>query len=156
MSRRAWMIVLAVTFVAAAPALAEDPDTPADEKPVDAIVVEVSGLKSDAGQIGCAIFSKEDGFPDEMDKALKQVFIKPKDKKATCTFEGYKPGTYAMSIMHDLDMNGELNTSFVGKPKEPWGVSNNAPQQRFGPPLYKDCKFQYKGGKTTLSVKLQN
>lgn len=156
MSRRARMIVLGVAFVAATPVLAEGPDTSADEKSVDAIVVEVSGLKSDAGQVGCAIFSKEDGFPDEIDKALKQVLVKPKGKEATCTFEGYKPGIYAMSVMHDLDMNGELNTSFVGKPKEPWGVSNNAPQQRFGPPLYKDCKFQYKGGKTTLSVKLQN
>jgi len=156
MGPRTWMAVLAVTLVATTPALADDSEAPAEEKPVDAIVIEVTGLKSDTGQIGCAIFSKEDGFPDEIDKALKQILIKPKGKKATCTFERYKPSTYAISVMHDLDMNGELNTSFVGKPKEPWGVSKNAPQQRFGPPLYKDCKFQYEGGTKTLNVKLQD
>jgi len=130
-------------------------DSAADEGPQDVIVVEVSGLDADKGQIGCAIFAKEDGFPDEIDKALKQVLVKPKGKKATCRFEGYKHATYAISVMHDLDMNGELNTSFVGKPKEPWGVSNNAPMQRFGPPLYKDCTFRYTGGLETLNIKLQ-
>lgn len=135
--------------------LAQGGDAPAEEKPVDAIVVEVSGLKSNDGQIGCAIFSKEEGFPDEIEKADKQLLVKPKAKKATCTFMGWKPGTYAISVMHDIDMSGELNTSFVGKPKEPWGVSNNAPAQRFGPPVYKDCKFKYEGGKKTLKVKLQ-
>ena len=144
-----------VFVVLSLPAFAGADDAPAEVKPADVMVVEVTGLKSDTGQIGCAIFSKEDGFPDEIDKAEKQILIKPKDKKATCKFEGYQPGTYGISVMHDLDMNGELNTSFVGKPKEPWGVSRNAPQQRFGPPLYKDCKFEYEGGTKTLNVKLQ-
>jgi uncharacterized protein (DUF2141 family) len=136
---------------------AEDvPNPPSDEPRPDVIVIEVSGLQADDGQIGCAIFRKEDGFPDEIDKAMKQVLVKPKAKKATCRFEGYEPGTYAISVMHDLDMNGELNTSFVGKPKEPWGVSNNAPMQRFGPPLYKDCTFQYASGEKTLKVRLQD
>lgn len=155
MSRRTWMSALALALVAAAPVAAEQSDVTAEEKPVDAIVVEVTGLKNDTGQIGCAIFSKEEGFPDEISKASKQFFVKPKGKKVTCTFKGYKPATYAISVMHDLDKNGELNTSFVGKPKEPWGVSNNAPAQRFGPPLYKDCTFKYEGGQKTLKVKLQ-
>jgi uncharacterized protein (DUF2141 family) len=150
------MIGLVVCVLALhASVLAQDGDAPAEEEPVDAIVVEVSGLKSNDGQIGCAIFSKEEGFPDEIEKADKQLLVKPKAKKATCTFVGWKPGTYAISVMHDIDMSGELNTSFVGKPKEPWGVSNDAPARRFGPPVYKDCKFKYGGGKKTLKIKLQ-
>lgn len=149
------ILIVAGVVALSLPAHAQGEDT-AEATPVDAIVVEVSGLNSDTGQIGCAIFSKEEGFPDEIDKAVKQILIKPKGKKATCKFEGYEPGTYAISVMHDLDMNGELNTSFVGKPKEPWGVSKNAPAQRFGPPLYKDCRFKYEGAKKTLKVKLQD
>lgn len=155
MSRHTWSALLVLTLIAAPPVVARGEDTPAAAKPAEAIVVEVTGLKIDTGQIGCAVFSKEKGFPDEIDQAMKQIFVKPKGKKATCTFEGYEPATYAISVMHDLDMNGELNTSFVGKPKEPWGVSNNAPAQRFGPPLYKDCTFKYEGGTKTLAVKLQ-
>jgi uncharacterized protein (DUF2141 family) len=156
MSRNTSIAVLALTLVAAAPGVAQEDDAPVEEKPVDAIVVQVTGLKTDAGQIGCAVFAKEDGFPNETGKASKQMFIKPKGKKATCSFDALKPGTYAVSVVHDVDKNGELNTSFVGKPKEPWGVSNNAPAQRFGPPLYKDCKFKYEGAKKTLTVKLQD
>jgi uncharacterized protein (DUF2141 family) len=153
MNKAIWVAVCVLALPA--PVLAQDGDAPVEETPVDAIVVEVSGLKSDDGQIGCAIFSKEEGFPDEIERADKQLLVKSKEKKATCRFKGWKPGTYAISVMHDIDMSGELNTSFVGKPKEPWGVSNNAPAQRFGPPVYKDCKFKYEGGKKTLKVKLQ-
>ena len=149
-------LVLALVYVfAPVIARAQDaPKAPGSEPRSGVIMVEVSGLRADKGQIGCAIFSRDKGFPDEMDKALKQVFVKPKGKKAVCRFEGYAPGTYAISVMHDLDMNGELNTSFVGKPKEPWGVSNNAPMQRFGPPRYDDCTFKYAGGDKNLKVKL--
>ena len=54
--------------------LAQGGDAPAKERPIDAIVVEVSGLKSNDGQIGCAIFSKEDGFPDEIEKVVGSEF----------------------------------------------------------------------------------
>ncbi len=150
-------LVLFACAVAPPTAEAEDtPSSPATEPRADVILVEVSGLDANKGQIGCAIFSKEKGFPDEIDKSMEQLLVKPKAKKATCRFDGYKPGTYAISVMHDLDMNGELNTSLVGKPKEPWGVSNNAPMQRFGPPLYKDCTFRYAGGDKTLTIELQD
>ena len=159
MSTRAWtMTALLLVFGVAQGAAQDEPpvEAPAEaEKSKPVIVVEVQGLKSDEGQVGCAIFTKEEGFPDEIDKAVKQILLKPKNKKATCTFKGYTPGVYGISVMHDLDMNGELNTSFVGKPKEPWGVSKNAPQQRFGPPEWKDCKFEYEGGQKLLKVKLQ-
>jgi uncharacterized protein (DUF2141 family) len=113
------------------------------------------GLENDQGQIGCRIFSKEDGFPDKKEKADKQLYSKPKSKKGGCTFVGYKPGTYAISVMHDLDKSGDLNTSLVGRPKEPWGVSNDVPARRFGPPLYQDCTFKYEGGKKIIKIKLQ-
>lgn len=159
MSKRAWTIAALLLVFGAAQGAAQDEapaEAPAEpDKPTPVIVVEVQGLKSDDGQVGCAIFAKEEGFPDEIDKAVKQILLKPKNKNATCRFEGYAPGVYGISIMHDIDMSGELNTSFVGKPKEPWGVSKNAPAQRFGPPEWKDCKFKYDGGEKLLKIKLQ-
>ena len=153
MHPRTW--ALAGIFAFAAVPLNAQGEEAIEAKPADAIVVQVSNLQSDEGQIGCAIFSNEDGFPSKSEKADKQIFVKSKAKKATCTFEGVKPGTYAVSVMHDADKNGELNTSFVGKPKEWWGVSNNAPAQRFGPPKYEAAKFRHEGGVKTLKVKLQ-
>lgn len=154
MTKRMCVTVVALALVAARPSLAEAQDAE-ETKTVDSIIVEVSNLQTNEGPIRCAIFSKEDGFPGEVKKADKRTWVQPKSKKATCIFDAVKPGTYAVSVMHDLDKNGELNKSMVGRPKEPWGVSNNAPAERFGPPKYENCKFNYVGGKKTLKVKLQ-
>jgi uncharacterized protein (DUF2141 family) len=112
MDRRTWIVVAAVALAAAASGKAQESEE-AEPETVNEIVVEILGLESDQGQIGCRIFSKEDGFPDKKKKADEQLYSKPKSKKGSCTFSGYKPGTYAISVMHDLDKSGELKTSFV-------------------------------------------
>lgn len=49
------------------------------------------------------------------------------------------PGEYAFHAYQDLDDNGEMKSNFIGIPKEPTAVSNNA-KGKFGPPKYKDAK----------------
>jgi uncharacterized protein (DUF2141 family) len=117
--------------------------------------VQVTNVQRDEGQIGCSLYSKEDGFPNDPDKADERMFVEPKAGKATCTFRGVKPGTYAVSVMHDADKNGELKTNLVGRPKEWWGVSNDVPAERFGPPKYDKATFEYAGTAKTVEVKLQ-
>ena len=117
--------------------------------------VEVLNIENDKGQIGCSLYAKPDGFPSRSDKAVESVFVKPKARQATCVFARVKPGAYAVSVMHDLNSDGKLETSIVGRPKEPWGVSNDAPAQRFGPPKFEAAKFDYDGEKKTLKVKLR-
>ena len=154
MTKRNFAMAVALALVAVTPGLVEAEEAE-ETKTGNSVVVEVSNLKTDEGPIRCSIFSEEEGFPGEVKKADKKMWVQPKSKKATCIFDGMKPGTYAVAVMHDLDKNGELNTSFVGRPKEWWGVSNNAPAHRFGPPKFEEAKFQYEGGKKTLKVKLQ-
>jgi uncharacterized protein (DUF2141 family) len=154
MTERTRTMIAALAVVAGLAGVASAEDA-SESEPEHRIVVEISNLESDVGQVRCSIFSKEDGFPGEVEKADKKTWVKPKSKKATCTFDGIKPGTYAVAAIHDLDGNGELNKSIVGRPKEPWAVSNNAPAQRFGPPLFKDAKFKFDGGKKVLKLKLQ-
>jgi uncharacterized protein (DUF2141 family) len=57
--------------------------------------------------------------------------------------------------MHDENEDGELETSFVGRPQEWWGVSNDAPAERFGPPKYENASFPYAGTAETIKVKLR-
>ncbi|MEM7437378.1 MAG: DUF2141 domain-containing protein [Myxococcota bacterium] len=116
--------------------------------------VQVQNIQSDKGQIGCSLWKGEEGFPSDSEDALQSLFIKPKGKKATCVFKNVKPGTYAVSVMHDIDNDGELDSNLVGRPKEPWAVSNNAPAERFGPPKFDAAKFSYSGASSTIQVKL--
>jgi uncharacterized protein (DUF2141 family) len=58
-------------------------------------------------------------------------------------FEGLKPGTYAVSVLHDENANGRLETNFLGIPREGAGISNNASPE-FSAPRFNDAAFQLK------------
>jgi uncharacterized protein (DUF2141 family) len=119
------------------------------------LTVQISNVQNGKGQVGCSLYASKDGFPSEAEKAKAQMFVKQRDGKATCTFKGVKPGTYAVSVMHDENEDGRLETSLVGRPREWWGVSNDVPAERFGPPKYERASFKYAGTAKTIRVKLQ-
>lgn len=98
------------------------PDLPA---PSGSVVVTISRIKSDEGQIGCALFRSADGFPMRSERAEMQ-WQPARKGSVTCTFEGLSPGQYAVSASHDLNGNRKTDTNFIGMPREDWGVSNNA------------------------------
>jgi len=145
------IIVALVAFSLSAPAAAQE----ATASPPAVLTVDVSNIQNEKGQIGCSLYSKEEGFPSKPKKADVMMFVKSKAGKATCVFKGLKPGKYAVSVMHDEDKDGELKTSMVGRPKEWWGVSNNVPPERFGPPKYEAAVFSYTGDPKTIKVKLR-
>ncbi len=51
-------------------------------------------------------------------------------------------GEYGISMFHDVNNNHKLDKSWLGKPKEPIGFSNNA-KPKFGPPDFKEMKFMF-------------
>jgi len=145
------IIVALVAFSLSAPAAAQE----ATASPPAVLTVDVSNIQNEKGQIGCSLYSKEEGFPSKPKKADAMLFVKSKAGKATCVFKGLEPGKYAVSVMHDEDKDGELKTSMVGRPKEWWGVSNNVPPERFGPPKYQAAVFSHTGDPKTIKVKLR-
>jgi uncharacterized protein (DUF2141 family) len=49
-------------------------------------------------------------------------------------------GEYALSVFYDRNGNGEMDTNFIGMPKEPIALSNDA-VAKLGPPKYEDAVF---------------
>jgi uncharacterized protein (DUF2141 family) len=62
------------------------------------------------------------------------------------------PGTYAVSLFHDLDGDAEMDTNFVGFPKEPFGFS--APMGSFGPPGFDEAAIEFSGENTRVEIEL--
>lgn len=62
---------------------------------------------------------------------------------ARVTFE-LSEGRYAIKLFLDLNGNGEVDTNFLGVPKEPFGFSNNA-MGKFGPPSFDAAAFTFEG-----------
>jgi uncharacterized protein (DUF2141 family) len=114
------------------------------------LVVEVSGVRSDRGRVGCALFAAEAGFP--METAVARLDWQPaRPAGTTCRFTGLAPGLYALAVSHDLNGNGKTDTNFLGIPTEDWGVSNNVrPSMRA--PRFKEAAFQVGDGTTRIAV----
>lgn len=98
-------------------------------------------LENDDGSVYCALHDQAKAFPTEAKKAVAALKVKPRGKKAVCVFSEVKPGTYAVSAYHDSNGNGELDTNWIGIPKEGTAASNDA-KGRMGPPKFDDAKFE--------------
>jgi len=121
------------------------------EPPKSVIRVEIDGLHSDQGQVLCALFSSAADFPKRADRAVAHVKSEISGRHATCEFQGVSPGTYAVSVFHDENSNGKLDTKFMGIPREGVGASNNA-KGHFGPPRFSAAAFPYSGGVKDLKI----
>lgn len=81
--------------------------------------MKILGIKNSTGGVACALFESSEGFPTEyLRSATNIMVIKIRDKQARCDFEDIPPGTYALAVVHDENMNGKLDTNLLGIPKE--------------------------------------
>ena len=111
------------------------------------VVVSVTGIKSSAGQIGCALFRSAEGFPMKSESAAMR-WQPARKGSVTCQFDGLPAGQYAVSVSHDLNGNRKTDTNFIGLPREDWGVSNNMrPSMRA--PRFNEAAFDVHAGRET-------
>ena len=140
--------LLALTFALPGLGLQEPTPAPTPAVTVSAaegtLAIRLSGFRSAEGQVLIAIFRGEDGFPGDSAKAWRRAVTTIQGARASFDLQGVPAGEYAIAVVHDENKNGELDTNFVGIPKEGLGVSNNV-KIRVGPPKYRDAKFAVEG-----------
>lgn len=101
------------------------------------LTINFTGMQSDKGAVYIGLHNQENEF---LKKHFKEGIATITNKKATFVFENIPQGEYAISSFHDENANNKMDTNFIGIPKEPIGISNNA-KGFMGPPKYKDAKF---------------
>jgi len=94
--------------------------------------------KYDEGQILFALYNSEN---NHMEVTLNTAEVKVENGKAEVMVKNLKSGYYSFSYFHDVDSNGELDSNFMGIPKEPYGFSNGE-KGKLGPPSFEDCKIK--------------
>jgi len=118
------------------------------------INIEILNIKNSAGSVACALFESPVGFPTEyLRYATNIMAIKVRDKQARCDFENIPPGTYALAVIHDENMNGKLDTKFLGIPREGYGFSNDV-TALLGTPSFSAASFLYDGQNLDLTISL--
>jgi uncharacterized protein (DUF2141 family) len=133
-----------LVLAAASPPQAQPPQ-------MNLIHVEIDGLRNDKGQVVCALFSSAVDFPKRTGKAVAHARSDISHGHAFCDFSGIASGTYAVSVFHDENSNGKMDTNLMGIPREGVGASNNA-KGHFGPPKFVAAAFHCSGDLVDLKI----
>ena len=115
--------------------------------------LDVTGLRSVKGNVLICLTANPKAFPDcSRDPAARTLTVKATNASAL-HFSDLTPGTYAVSLIHDENGNGKLDTSLM-IPREGFGFSRN-PAIGFGAPKFGAAKFAIGNGEVEQTVKMK-
>ncbi|MDR1347932.1 MAG: DUF2141 domain-containing protein [Prevotellaceae bacterium] len=100
------------------------------------LTIVVDGMEQTAGTLHVAVYDSENFMKKPMHGTLAKVDM----EEIKIVLDSIVSGNYAVSIFHDENDNGKLDTGAYGIPIEKTGSSNNA-KATYGPPKFDDCKF---------------
>jgi uncharacterized protein (DUF2141 family) len=117
------------------------------------VSADVTGLRSAKGQVMACLTTRADAFPDcAKDPAARKLTV-PATSAHRLDFGMVPDGDYAISLIHDENGNGKLDTRLM-MPREGFGFSRDAPVS-FGPPRFAKAAFPVKGHGAHLAIKMR-
>jgi uncharacterized protein (DUF2141 family) len=124
-----------VAALAAFPALAED------------VIVVVAGAADVPGEVACRLYDSPRNFPFGKGAAGEVRSRRGADGTA-CVFRDLAPGQYALVAAILPKGQDDVTRDFLGRPRQPWGVSNNI-RHALRAPRHDEAIFTVERGKTT-------
>jgi uncharacterized protein (DUF2141 family) len=116
------------------------------------LTVTVKNIKESKGNIRVGLFTSEEKF---LKDAVEGKVVKATGTEVTVEFKNLKSGDYGLSVIHDENENGELDTNLIGMPKEGFAFGNNS-MGTFGPPPFEKAKVSIKDkSNVTQSIDLK-
>jgi uncharacterized protein (DUF2141 family) len=106
--------------------------------PTTELEVTLTDLRSAKGMIRLCVTADPKSFPGCAKDSSAVTRSVPATQHAI-RIEGLAAGSYAVSVIHDENGNGKLDT-FAGIPREGFGFSRN-PGLGFGPPRFAAAQF---------------
>jgi uncharacterized protein (DUF2141 family) len=121
-----------------------------EREDLSAVELRVNGFRSSDGRLRAALHDRDAGFPSKGGLQFATAEITDGEAKIVFTVP---PGVYAISCFHDENGNGQLDTNWLGRPKEGICASNDAGGRR-GPPKFRDAKLTVGEDGVRQTVKL--
>jgi uncharacterized protein (DUF2141 family) len=117
------------------------------------LIINLSHLRNNKGVVRISLFNNKEGFPNQYEKAIKFESIPSESPQMQIILVDIPYGEYALAILHDENNNKKMDFNFLRIPKEGYAVSNNA-KGTFGPPKYKDAKFNVNQDSVFFDLKM--
>jgi uncharacterized protein (DUF2141 family) len=109
--------------------------------------VTLTPVKSTAGQMFYALYNSEASFKAS-DSAYQSGTAPVQMGQTEIDLTNIVPGDYAFTAFQDLNNNGILDTDAIGRPNEPFGISNIT-KTLWSFPKWDVVKFEIASGQTT-------
>ena len=110
--------------------LAQEPNT------THAVRITVTNFENIKGKLQVCLTDKKEDFLKQCEYATAVAVT---NNTISLEIANVKTGVYSISLFHDENNNGVLDTKgFFGIPSEPYGFSNNT-STTFGPPSFEKC-----------------
>jgi uncharacterized protein (DUF2141 family) len=115
----------------------------------------MTGFKNEEGTARVAFFLDATVWPDGDASVFATAVVPISDGRALAVFEKVPAGSFAVSVFHDEDGDGKLDSVALGIPSEAYGFSGDA-RDLFGPPSFEEARIELTAGETkqiTIRVK---
>lgn len=126
---------------------------PPDTTSEGTLLISIENVKKNKGKIMLAVYAEAENFLSEITYRSIQQAV---DQSGVVTLKiaDLPYGTYAISLYHDENNNGEMDANFMKIPKEPYGFSNNA-RGMFGPPKFEEAQFSFSNTDQQIRIKIK-
>ena len=111
------------------------------------LIFRVRNAQGKGKFVYCGLFDAKKSWPSK--EVLGVRGRVNRNGEATCRFTSLPPGSYAIAAYHDANGNGELDTNWMGIPKEGWCTSRNV-RPKWGAPKWEKARFRISGGKQQI------
>lgn len=111
------------------------------------LAVKVTGLKPLKGDLYIALHHRPEYF-QVPDSALMKKIVKIDKETESVIFDKVPAGSYAVAVYHDENLDGKLDASPVGVPREGYGFSNNPKVP--GRPKFEQAAFDFSRNDTIV------
>jgi len=122
----------------------EERSASADAPGASTVELEIA-VGNTRGRVLCAVYERSGWLRRPVKGSASSI----QGRTATCRFAGLKPGTYAAGAFQDENLNGRLDRSWTGAPKEPWCVSREV-RGTFSAPSFESASFALSEGTVRL------
>jgi len=102
------------------------------------LTISVDKLRCSKGVVQFSIYNKDKSIPNDYYKKQKANI---NNKSSQTIFKNLPKGKYAISILHDEDLDGEIDKGMI-LPKEGVGFSNYKSINILNKPTFKKASFE--------------
>ena len=146
--------LLLASFASVAPGSARLQASATAQATTSTLILQVKNVRNKTGVVRFALFTAQDGWPDDKTKAARYGSLPANGGTVTFTIAGLPPGSYGVSVLHDENENHKLDRDLFGRPKEGIGFGNN-PKIGFSTPTWKQSTVHVAGASIESEVDLR-